>query len=62
MNIKYRIYADGSVYHEDDFEEKDNDQPYYDDYRVVEVPEEIIDYIEEHCFQFNKLNKEGAGK
>jgi hypothetical protein len=43
----YRIYADGGVYHEDDFEAKDNSQPYYDDYETVEVPDAIIEHIEE---------------
>ena len=46
----YRVYADGSVYHEDDFEEKDNSQPYYDDYKEVFVPEELEDYIVEAAY------------
>lgn len=45
MNIQYRIYANGDIYHQDDFTECDNSLPYYDDYAVVEVPEELIDFI-----------------
>jgi hypothetical protein len=36
---KYRIYADGTVVHEDDFSEYDNAQPYCDDYSEHTVPE-----------------------
>jgi hypothetical protein len=36
---KYRVYADGDVVHEDEFEERDNSQPYYDDYSEHTVPE-----------------------
>ena len=36
---KYRIYADNTVVHEDDFSEYDNAQPYYDDYSEYTVPE-----------------------
>jgi hypothetical protein len=35
---KYRIYADNTVIHEDDFNERDNAQPYHDDYSVHDVP------------------------
>jgi hypothetical protein len=38
----YRIYADGTVVHEDEFDEWDNSQPYYDDYGTYEVPVRII--------------------
>ena len=41
--MTYRIYADGTVVHEDDFEEWDNAQPYYDDYSVHTVPDETDD-------------------
>ena len=47
MKIKYRLYADGSVCHQDEFYEKDHSQPYYDDYEVIEVPEEVINHIED---------------
>jgi hypothetical protein len=43
--IKYRLYADGSVYHQDEFDEKDNSLPYYDDYKTVEIPSDIVDFI-----------------
>jgi hypothetical protein len=46
MNILYRIYADGSVYHQDDFEEKDHSLPYYDDYCTVGIPEQVVEFIE----------------
>ena len=45
MNIQYRIYADGTIVDEDDFEERDNAIPYYDDYGTVSVPEEIVHHI-----------------
>jgi len=45
----FRVYASGSIISEDLFEEYDNAQPYYDDYREFEVPEELIAYILEEC-------------
>jgi len=46
--VAYRIYADGRITHEDDFNEDDNSlPPYYDDYETVEVPEDLIDFIVE---------------
>lgn len=47
LNIKYRIYPDGEVIHQDDFEDKDNSLPYYDDYQEIEVPQLILEYIED---------------
>jgi len=44
-NIQYRIYADDSIVNEEDFEEHDNSLPYYDDYALVSVPEEIVQHI-----------------
>lgn len=45
IRTKYRIYASGSIYHEDDFEEVDKSLPYYDDYETIELPNELIDHI-----------------
>lgn len=45
--VTYRVYADGDVVHEDDFAERDNSQPYYDDYGVYEIPAELFEYIYE---------------
>lgn len=45
MDIKYRIYPNGEILDEEDFEEYDNSLPYYDDFQVVEIPEEIVVYI-----------------
>ena len=42
---RYRIYANGDIYHEDDFNEIDNSLPYYDDYNEVEVPDDLVDFI-----------------
>ena len=39
----YRVYANGTVVHEDDFDEWDNAQPYYDDYAVYTVPDDDED-------------------
>ena len=38
---KYRVYADGTVVHEDGFAEYDNSIPYYDDYIEIEVDESV---------------------
>ena len=43
--MKFRIYADGTVIDEELFEEKDNSQPYYDDYAEHDVPDEIIAHL-----------------
>ena len=45
--IKYRVYACGKVVHEDDFGAEDSSIPYTDDYATYEIPEAIIDSIEE---------------
>ena len=45
--VKFRVYADGTVVHQDDFAERDNSQPYYDDYAEYVVPAEIVDYLQE---------------
>ena len=45
-NRNYRIYADGDIVNEDDFNERDNAQPFHDDYAVVSVPEILIEHIE----------------
>lgn len=52
---RFRIRADGIVVHEDDFREYDWD---FDDYREVEVPDEIIDYLgdENACTNCSKPN------
>ena len=43
--MKYRIYADGHVIDEDEWEAFECVFPLNDDYRVVDVPGEIIDHI-----------------
>jgi hypothetical protein len=43
--ILYRIYADGSIVDEEDFEEYDNSVPYYDDYETIEIPEALYLYL-----------------
>lgn len=53
---QYRIYADGTVVHEDDFEEYDHAQPYYDDYRTVSVPDKIVGFIAESFPGFDNLS------
>ena len=42
----YRIYADGTVVHQDDFQERDSNPQVYDDYNEVSVPDLIVEYIE----------------
>ena len=41
---EYRLYPDGTVLSEDEYEE-DILQSYSDDYKTVEVPDEIRDHI-----------------
>lgn len=41
----YRIYADDTIVHEDDWDEWDNAQPYYDDYAQYDIPDVLIDHI-----------------
>lgn len=42
----YRVYADGTVVHEDDWAEWDNAQPYLDDYEEYHIPQEIINHLQ----------------
>ena len=39
--VTYRVYADGTVVHEDEFAEYDNSLPYYDDYDTYTIPEAL---------------------
>lgn len=41
----FRIYADGTVVYEDDFDLYDNDTQYTDDYEEYDVPDPIIEHI-----------------
>ena len=52
--MQYRIYASGTLVHEDDFEEYDNAQPYYDDYGTYDIPEEVECHLtcEEDTFAY----------
>jgi len=45
--MKYRIYADGTIYDEDLFSELDSTATYYDDFKTIDVPDELVEYIEE---------------
>lgn len=44
---QYRLYADGTVVHQDDFADYDNATPFYDDYQTVTIPDAIRSFIEE---------------
>ena len=46
--IKFRIYPDETVLHEDDFGIRDSKSPFQDDYILVEIPEILLDYLEEN--------------
>ena len=39
------MYADGTVVHQDEFDERDNGVPYYDDYEEYKVPYELENYL-----------------
>lgn len=41
-STQYRLYADGTVVHEDDFREYDNSIPFYDDYGEYDVPDDPL--------------------
>ena len=41
--MRFRIYADGDVVMEDDFTK---DESYSDDYQEVNVPDEVVEYIQ----------------
>ena len=43
--IRYRVYADGSVAHEDDFTFYDHSLPAHD-YQQFEIPLTLLNYIE----------------
>jgi hypothetical protein len=43
--ILYRLYADGTVVPEDEFDERDNAIPFYDDYQEIAIPVPVIDFI-----------------
>ena len=47
---QYRLYPDGSVVHEDEFEELDFSGSCSDDYKTVSVPDLVVDYIVESFF------------
>jgi len=44
---EYRIYANGTVVHQDDFREYDSDEPYYEDYYTTKVPDELVNHLQE---------------
>lgn len=50
--IQYRLYADGEIVDQDDFNEKDNALPLYDDFREFNVPEE---WTIEQAYTYIKL-------
>ncbi len=43
--MMYRLYANGDVFMEDDFTEKDSSSPYYDDFELIYVPDDVVEYI-----------------
>jgi len=45
MNHVYRVYADGTVVHQDDFHEIPEDAG--DDYSTYVLPSELIQYIQD---------------
>lgn len=45
---KYRLYADGTIVHEDDFGLYNNSLPYYDDYGEYRVPHDTVHMLKLH--------------
>lgn len=44
-HTSYRIYENGDIINEEEFEERDNGHPYYDDYSEYCIPDYLIEYI-----------------
>jgi hypothetical protein len=47
---QYRIYTDGTVVHEDDFNQLDLSRALSDDFSTVTVPNLVVDFIAESFF------------
>ena len=45
--MRYRVYPDGTVLHEDDFAEHDANNPAHDDFSEYDLPEALEDYLQE---------------
>jgi hypothetical protein len=43
--VTYRVYADGEVVHQDEFEAFDNAFPDYDDYGTYSIPVVLEDHL-----------------
>jgi hypothetical protein len=55
--IRYRIYTDGSIAHEDDFSFYDHSLPNYD-YQLFEIPKVLLNYIEAMMYERKQLHPE----
>lgn len=44
----YRLYPNGEVVHQDDFDAQDETR---DDYKTIDIPDEVIAHIEAEAFQ-----------
>ena len=63
--MRYRIYADGTVVPEDNFDELDHAQPYYDDYEEWNLPDgglEDIDFFDIPLDLINYIKEEQDGQ
>ena len=58
---QYRLWADGRITHEDDFGEEDgymdNVGPLYDEYKLVTIPDELRDYLENNVREAMTISK-----
>lgn len=58
---QYRLWADGRITHEDDFAEEDgymdNVGPLYDEYKLVTIPDELRDYLENNVREAMTISK-----
>ena len=58
---QYRLWADGSITHEDDFAEEDGYMetvgPLYDEYKVITIPDELRDYLENNVREAMTISK-----
>lgn len=44
----YRLYPNGEVVHQDDFDSQDETR---DDYKTIDIPDEVVAHIEVEAFQ-----------
>ena len=57
-DTKFRVYADGEIVHQDEFDAKDLEVPYTDDYTVYVVPDSVVNFIQDQLTSTVNRHKE----